>query len=67
MSSAGFCALLAYGASKKKHLMVNLNDRTSWHEYVRSAGLENLQKNAEFSQQFFVLTLPKDTDFLSSE
>ena len=51
------------GASKKKHLIVNLNDRTSWREFVRSCALENLQKNAEFNQQLFVITLPKDTDF----
>lgn len=59
----GFLRALGSTSTKKKHLMVNLNDRTSWREYVRSSGLENLQKNAEFSQQFFVLTLPKDTDF----
>lgn len=55
--------LRALGSMKKKHLLVNLNDRTSWREFIRSCALENLQKNAEFSQQFFVITLPKDNDF----
>ncbi|HSX37876.1 MAG TPA: hypothetical protein VLE95_03500 [Chlamydiales bacterium] len=50
-------------ATNKRHLLFNLNDRTSWREFVRSRGLENLQKNAEFNQKFFVVTLPKDTDF----
>ncbi len=59
----GFLRDLGATSSKKKFLMVNLNDRTSWREYSRSLALENLQKNAEFSQQFFVITLPKDTDF----
>lgn len=45
------------------HLIVNLQDRTSWREHARSRALESLQKNAEFSEQIYVLTLPKDTDF----
>jgi hypothetical protein len=59
----GFLRFLGGSTPLKKHLMVNLNDRTSWREYVRCSTLENLQKNAEFSHQFFVITLPKDTDF----
>lgn len=46
-----------------KHLLVNLQDRTSWKEYARSSALENLQKTAEFAGHLAVITLPKDTDF----
>ncbi|MBI5272839.1 MAG: hypothetical protein HY861_02515 [Chlamydiia bacterium] len=49
--------------SAKKHLIVNLQDRTSWREFSRVRALESLQKNAEFGHQIFVMTLPKDTDF----
>jgi hypothetical protein len=59
----GFLRALSQEQKKKKHLMINLQDRTSWREYARSRSLENLQKNAEFSSQLFVLTLPKDGDF----
>src|SRR3990167_3398645 len=47
----------------KKHLLINLNDRTSWREFGRSKSLETLQMKAEHSKHFFVLTLPKTTDF----
>lgn len=46
-----------------KHLIINLQDRTSWKEYARSRALETLQMNAEFNHQLVVMTLPKDTDF----
>ena len=55
--------LRAYAAPKKKHLLINLQDRTSWQEFARCQGLEKLQKNAEFSGQIVVVTLPKNTDF----
>lgn len=47
----------------KKHLVINLQNRTSWREYARCQALEQLQKTAEFNPQLFVMTLPKDTDF----
>lgn len=50
-------------SENKKHLLVHLQDRTSWREFARSRVLEMLQKNAEFSSHIFVLTLSKDTDF----
>jgi hypothetical protein len=59
----GFLRALAILGGKKRHLLINLNDRTSWREFVRSQVLENLHKNAEFSQNYFAITLPKDTDF----
>jgi hypothetical protein len=57
--------LRAYGAysPKKKHLIINLQDRTSWKEFARCSVLEKLQHNAEFCDQLVVMTLPKHTDF----
>ncbi len=57
-----FCAFLR-AVPSAAHLMINLQDRTSWKEYARSHTLETLQLNAEFSHQLYVLTLPKYTDF----
>lgn len=47
----------------KKHLIVNLQDRTSWREHSRCVALEDLQKNENFDQQLVVVTLTKDTEF----
>lgn len=54
-----------YGTQKphKKHLLINLQDRSAWQEYARSLNIELLQKNAEFGQQLVVATLPKSSDF----
>ncbi len=59
----GFLRSLSQDKPMKKHLLINLHDRTSWKEFGRSRALETLQMNAEFNQQLIVLTLPKDTDF----
>lgn len=59
----GFLRSLSQDNPVRKHLIINLQDRTSWREYTRSRALEKLQLNAEFSHQLHVLTLPKDTDF----
>jgi hypothetical protein len=48
---------------KKKFLLLNFEDRTSWKEYERSHSLEELQKNAEFSKCLEVVTLAKQTEF----
>ncbi len=45
------------------HLMINLQDRTTWKESSRCRALEGMQKNAEFNAVFTLLTLPKSTDF----
>ncbi len=47
----------------KKHLYINLQDRTSWRENLRCTLLEDLSKTGEFSPNFHLVTLPKDTDF----
>jgi len=59
----GFLRGLGEESPKKRHLIVNLNDRTSWREYARSRAIENLHTNAEYSKFLFVITLPKNTDF----
>ncbi len=47
----------------KKHLMVQLQDKTSWKEFARVKVLEDLQREAEWKGNLVVLTLTKDTDF----
>ncbi len=59
----GFLRTMAGEGKVKRHLIINLQDRTSWREYARCRTLESLQQNAEFSLHLFVLTLAKDTDF----
>jgi len=59
----GFLRALSQERKRKTHMIVNLQDRNSWRECTRSRALENLQKNAEFNSQIFVLTLSKDSDF----
>lgn len=46
-----------------RHLMINLQDRTSWKEYARSRALEHLQSRSSFEGVFKEVTLPVDTDF----
>lgn len=57
--------LRSYHTAKpaRRHLMINLQDRSSWKEASRCRVLEALQKNAEFNPVFAIATLPKDTDF----
>lgn len=63
-STPEFIAFLRFlAANKRKLLLVNLQDRTSWHEHARCVALEDLQKNAEFAESFYVVNLPKDTEF----
>ncbi len=52
-----------YEKEKKKHLLVNLQDRTSWKEHIRAQVLENLQRQAEYGANLDVISLAKDTDF----
>lgn len=47
----------------EKHLLINLQDRTSWKEHYRSVALEELMEQKEFSKHLIVVTLPKDTEF----
>ncbi|MGE5195820.1 MAG: hypothetical protein ACM3JI_00645 [Anaerolineae bacterium] len=59
----GFLRSLQSDLKSQKHLLINLQDRTSWQEHARSIALEVLQKDAEFSKNLIVVTLPKSTDF----
>ena len=52
-----------YVKKKKHHLLVNLQDRTSWKESARSTFLEKIQHQAEFFSHITVITLSKDSDF----
>jgi hypothetical protein len=47
----------------RKHLYINLQDRTSWKEHARSSVMEELSKQGEFTEVFQVVTLAKHTDF----
>jgi hypothetical protein len=50
-------------AIKRKHLLINVQDRTSWKEHARCAVLEELQHLPQFKEALTVVTLPFDTDF----
>ncbi len=52
----GFISCLAL--KRQKHLLINLQDRTSWQEHARSHCLEKAE-----IEGLVVLTLPKFTDF----
>lgn len=46
-----------------KHLLINLQDKTSWREHFRSAAIEELTSCSDFSKCLEVVTLAKDTEF----
>lgn len=48
---------------ERKHLVINLQDKTSWREYERCKVLEETQFKSEFDNHLIVVTLPKDTEF----
>ncbi len=47
----------------KKHLMIQLQDKTSWKEFARVKVLEDVQKEAEWKGNLIVVSLSKDSDF----
>lgn len=51
------------GINETKHLLFNLQDRTSWKEHARSKALEELNHLGEFSKEIVVVTLARDTEF----
>lgn len=59
----GFLRNCHEGEAITKHLMINLQDRTSWREHSRCVALEELQKHEGFEEKIIVVTLPKDTEF----
>ncbi|MEI6243020.1 MAG: hypothetical protein WCP39_06420, partial [Chlamydiota bacterium] len=52
-----------YTKHNKKHLLINLQDRTSWKEFARVHALEELSKQADYEKGFQVVTLSKNTAF----
>ena len=59
----GFLHYIEMQKNLKRHLIFNLQDRTSWEEHARCQELEDLQNQAEFVGQLVVVTLPKKSDF----
>lgn len=59
----GFLRNYHRSLSPKKHLLINLQDRTSWKEHARCAALEGLSASAELAPTYAVATLAKETEF----
>lgn len=59
----GFLRALGSQKRNQRHLLINLQDRTSWLEHARCTALEKIEKKTEFSNAFTTITLPRDTDF----
>lgn len=59
----GFLRALKQEKPQGHLLMFNLQDRTSWKEYARSAALEEIQKKGAFEGSLSVVTQSKDSDF----
>ncbi len=59
----GFLRLLKFQNKNQKHLLINLQDRTSWNEHARCIALEQAQKEMEFENTLMVVTLAKNGDF----
>lgn len=58
----GFLRSNPQGRSSK-HLLINLQDRTSWREHFRCVALEQLQRHSDLESLLSVATLAIDTDF----
>ncbi len=58
---SGFLRVLGSEKKKQRHLLINLQDRTSWQEHARCIAIEEVQK--EFANALMVITLPKNADF----
>ncbi len=48
---------------EKKHLLINMQDLTSWKDHARSHALEEISKEKDFEKNLLLITFPKDTDF----
>jgi hypothetical protein len=59
----GFLRYYSKSQLNRKHLLFNLQDRTSWKEHTRCVVLEELQDVRQFSKSLSVITLAKDTEF----
>ncbi len=59
----GFLRSLSKSQFRRKHLLINLQDKTSWKEHIRCVALEELQSGGPFSKMLDVVTIAKDTEF----
>ncbi len=59
----GFIRQYTQGSIQRKHLLINLQDRTSWREHARCVALEDLQFQPQMENALTVVTLAIDTDF----
>lgn len=59
----GFLRSIGSQKRNQRHLLFNLQDRTSWYERARCIAVEEVHKNAEFTDTLIVITLPKNADF----
>lgn len=59
----GFLRSYDIAQAQKLHLLINLEDRTSWKEHARCSAIEELQHQSEFKKVLCVVTLAIDTDF----
>ncbi|MBS0630162.1 MAG: hypothetical protein JSS30_08095 [Verrucomicrobia bacterium] len=59
----GFLRYLRDELKPDRHLLINLQDRTSWKEFARCKALEDLGKSAAYFETIPVLGLPKNTSF----
>lgn len=59
----GFLRAFSRSGLKRKHLIINFQDRTSWREHMRCLAIEQLQRSPEFSKLLTVVTIAKDTEF----
>lgn len=59
----GFIRSYAESPVPKTHLLINLQDRTSWREHARCIALEELQYQPGMEKALAVITLAFDTDF----
>ena len=58
-----YLTFLRQKKENKKYLMINLQDLMSWEEHARCKALEEVQKKADYSKQFVLVTFPKKGDF----
>lgn len=61
----GFLRFYAHELKPDKHLLINLQDRTSWEAFARCRALEEHAKKAEYAKTHFGLGLALDGDFYS--
>jgi hypothetical protein len=59
----GFLRAIGSKAKNQRHLLINLQERTSLHEHARCVAIEKIQTKSEFLNTLMVVTFPKNADF----